>query len=60
MFRIIYDFDDGVMVTYGVTIERNNEDEAKNIYNQLILSDLCSNIEMFDDNLEYERGIENE
>lgn len=60
MFRIIYDFDDGIMATYGVTIERNNEDEAKNIYNQLILSDLCSNIEMFDDNLEYERGIENE
>ena len=60
MFRIIYDFDDGTMATYGVTIKKSNETEANKIYNQLVLSDYCFNVEMFDDNLEYERGIGNE
>ena len=59
MFRIIYDYDDGYP-TYGITNVYHDEKEARRVYYNLTMSDFCSNIELFEDNLIQERGIENE
>ena len=59
MFRIIYDYNDIESKTYGITNIYHDEKEARRVYRNLVMSDFCSNIEFFEDNLN-ERGIENE
>lgn len=53
MYTIIYDFDDGYP-TYGITTTKQSEVEAKELVDNLKMSDFVSNIEWFENTLESE------